>query len=133
VPGRSTRSLEGIVRRDTLGGVAAVVLGVAYAFALDSDIWGHESPLPLPAVVAMFASGAFLSLVALSAWAKPDRPWLFPGLFSVPLLFLATPYLHPWDWVGVGIFLSIAGATFLVGFAACVVVRAIVAVRRKVP
>ena len=119
------------MRRGTLGGVASVVLGAAYMFALASDVWGHESSWPLLALVATFAAGAFLSTVVLCAWARPASLWSLPGLFSAPLLLLASSYL--WDLGGMAIFLAIAAATFLVCVAGCLVVRAIVAVRHTAP
>jgi len=119
------------MRRDTWGGVASVVLGAVNVFALVSANWGHESSLPFPAVIGTFAAGAFLTMVVLSAWAKPIRPWSLPALFSAPMLLFASFFLR--DWVALGIIVAIAGATFLVGVAACLVVRAIVAVRGRVP
>ena len=119
------------MRRGTLGGVASVVLGAACMFALAGDVWGHESSWPLPALVATFAAGAFLSMVVLCAWAKPVRLWSFPALFSAPLLLLAGPHLRDWGWVA--IVLAMAGATFLVCVAACLMVRAIAAARSTVP
>jgi len=121
------------MNRGMFGGIATLIVGGAYLVALINAIFDNSPGPPHSSwvLVAVFGTVAFVSNAILAALFRPDTLWAFPALFSVPLVLLSLLYL--WDWAGLLMFGGITGATFLVGVAACVIVRAVLAVRGLAP
>jgi hypothetical protein len=115
--------------RGKVGGVATFIAGGAYLFVLISTIWGHGQPSAPWILVAALAAGAFLSIGVLAALFRPESWLSLPALFSAPALLMAMFYIR--DWGGQMTLVLIAGATFLVGVAACGAVRVVLAVRNQ--